>query len=402
MKTSGLDVHKDSIFCAIYDGEFHSEVQTFDTFTESIKKMCKYLKSEGVKRVAMESTGIYWITVWNIMESMDFELTLVNPFLIKQIPGQKGDAKDARWIAELLHKGMLRGSYIPDAPVQRLRSYSRKYMKLQQQITRSLIFMDNILITSGIRISSCVSDIGGKSTLNVIEALIKGENDPVKLGKLVYGNKENKKNGKLQQALTGYIQEYHRDRLEMEKEQYDLLDKQAKRCLSKMEEICNEQFADEFALLCTMPGIGNISAMIIIAETGADMKAFESSNKIVGWAGLRPRNDESAGKYKSTAITKGNKYLKTTLVQIAWAASRNKGSFFMEKFNRLAMRKSRKKALIAIARKILVTVWHILDEKRGYNPTLLPVYNPEKLSAKVRYHKREIERIEGLIPRKTA
>jgi transposase len=402
MKTSGLDVHKDTIFCAIYDGKIFGDVMEFDTFTSSIKRLGAYLQSENVKRVAMESTGIYWISVWNILEEMGFELVLVNPFLIKQMPGRKSDVKDAQWIAKLLHKDLLRGSFVPDSSIQRLRSYSRKYMKLQQQITRSLILMDNLLVMSGIRISSCVSDIGGKSTLNVIEALIKGENDPVKLGKLVYGNRENKKNGKLLQALTGNMQEHHRDRLEMEKEQYDLLVTQAKKCLSKMEEICNEKFADAFDLLCTMPGIGHISAMIIIAETGADMKAFESSNKLVGWAGLRPRNDESAGKYKSTAITKGNKYLKATLVQTAWAASRSKGTFFMEKFNRLAIRKSRKKALIAIARKILVTVWHILNEQRGYNPTLLPVYSPEKLSAKVRYHQREIERIEGLIPRKTA
>ena len=402
MKTSGLDVHKDSVFCAIYDGKNYGEVQTFGTFTDSIKEMCEYLQSVGVKRVAMESTGIYWIPVWNIMESMGFELILVNPFLIKQMPGRKSDVKDAQWIAKLLHKDLLRGSYVPDSTIQKLRTYSRRYTKLQQQITRSLIKMDSILVMGGIRIGGCVSDIGGKSTLNVIEALIKGVNDPCKLSKLVYGNRENKKTGKLLKALTGNMQEHHRDTLEMEKELYDLLEKQAAICLDRMDQICKEAFSTEISLLKTIPGISRINAMVILAETGADMKSFENSNKITGWAGVRPRNDESAGKYKSTAITKGNKYLKSALVQTSWAASRTKESFFMEKFNRLAMRKSRKKALIAIARKILVIIWHVLHEKNGYNPTLLPIYNPEKLSSKVRYHRKEIERLERLIPQKIA
>jgi len=410
MKTSGLDVHKDSIFCAIYDGKSYGAVQEFDTFTNSIKQMGFYLHSEGVTRIAMESTGIYWIAVWNILEEMGFELILVNPFLIKQMPGRKSDVKDAQWIAKLLHKDLLRGSFVPDATVQKLRTYSRKYMKLQQQITRSLLKMDNILIMSGIRISSCVSNIGNKSVMKIIDSLIRGETDPCTLSAQVYGNRENKRNGKLHEALTGNMQEQHRESLAMEKELHDLLVIQSERCLAKMEEICNEEFSEELALLRTLPGISLISAMIIIAETGANtctersrsMKAFENSGKITGWAGLRPRNDESAGKYKSTVITKGNKYLKSILVQTAWAASRTKRSFFMEKFNRLAMRKSRKKALIAIARKMLVIIWNVLNEKSGYNPTLLPVYNPEKLTSKVRYHQREIERIEQLISRKTA
>ena len=402
MKTSGLDVHKDSIFCAIYDGKSFGAVQEFDTFTDSIQRMGAFLQSEGVKRVAMESTGIYWIAVWDILKEMGFDLLLVNPFQIKQMPGRKSDIKDAQWIAKLLHKDLLRGSFIPDAVVQKLRTYSRKYIKLQQQITRSLLKMDNILIMSGIRISSCVSNMGNKSVMKIIDSLIQGESDPCALAAQVYGNRENKSNGKLQAALTGRIEEHHRDNLAMEKELHDLLVVQSERCLAKMEEICNKEFAEELALLKTLPGISRISAMIIIAETGADMTVFENSGKITGWAGLRPRNDESAGKYKSTVITKGNKYLKSTLVQTAWAASRTKKSFFMEKFNRLAMRKSRKKALIAIARKMLVIIWHVLNEKNGYKPALHPIYNPEKLMSKVRYHQREIERMEQLIPKKTA
>ena len=168
MKTAGLDVHKDSVFCAVYDGNHHDEVKVFDTFSTSIHKLGEHLKSEGVERVAMESTSIYWIPVWNILSEMDFELMLVNPFLIKQLPGRKSDVKDAQWITQLLFKDMLRGSFVPNELIVELRSYTRSYIKLKQKTTRSLIKMENILVQSSIRLSSLVSDIGGKSMLNVI------------------------------------------------------------------------------------------------------------------------------------------------------------------------------------------------------------------------------------------
>lgn len=396
MKTAGLDVHKDSVFCALYDGKHHSEVKIFETFTSSIQKLGEHLKNEGVNRVVMESTSIYWIPVWNILSEMDFDLMLVNPFLIKQLPGRKSDVKDAQWIAQLLYKDMLRASFVPNELIVELRSYTRTYIKLKQKVTRSLIKMENILVQSSIRLSSLVTDIGGKSMINVIEALIQGETDPYNLSKLVYANRKSKENGKLIQALTGYIKPHHRLNLEIEKEEYDLLIKQTQRYLIEIERICTEFYDQQMKLLKTIPGISTISGAIIIAETGADMKTFENSGKLSGWVGLRPKNDESAGKYKSTAITKGNKYLKPILVQIAWAATRTKGSYFKEKFYRLAIRKSAKKALIAIGRKITVVIWHVLNDNKPYNPELVIIQEPTKLNAKIRYHRREIERIEKL------
>jgi transposase len=242
-----------------------------------------------------------------------------------------------------------------------------------------------------------MSNLATKSVMNIVSALIGGETDPTKLEKLVYGNTANKRSGKLNEALTGNIKDYHRIQLKWEKDEYDLFDAQTEDCLTHMVRICNEQYSEEMSLLCTIPGVSMISAMAIIAETGADMSIFETSGKLTGWAGLRPRNDESAGKYKSTAIIKGNKYLKNKLVQVAWAASRTKGSFLKETFTRLSIRKSRKKALIAVARKILVVVWHLITEKIAYNPALLPVYDPAKLSKKIKYHQKEAERIEKLL-----
>jgi len=398
MKTAGLDVHKDSIFCAVFDGKRYSDVEVFETFSTAISSLGDYLRAEGVNQVAMESTSIYWVPVWNILSEMGFDLILVNPFLIKQLPGRKSDVKDAQWIAQLLYKDMLRGSFVPSEQIQELRSYTRAHSKLQQRITRMLIKMDNILVQSGIRLGSLVSDIGGKSMLAVIDALIAGETDTKSLIKLVYANRKNKENGRLAAALTGCMKEHHRFNLRMAKAEHDLLVNQAGEYLEKIDSICLHRFSRQQSLLKTIPGVSRVSSAVIIAETGADMKVFENSGKLSGWIGLRPKNDESAGKYKSTAITKGNKYLKPILVQIAWAASRSKGSYFKEKFNRLSIRKSAKKALIAIARKISVVVWNILTDLKPYNPALQAIYEPRKLEAKIRYHQREMERIAKLKP----
>jgi transposase len=402
MKVSGLDVHKDSIFCAIYDGQVYSEVKEYESMTDSIRKMGEYLQSHGVIHVAMESTSIYWIPVWDILEEMGFELLLVNPFLIKQMPGRKSDVKDAQWIATLLHKGLLRGSMVPNATITELRIYTRKYTRLVQRASQILTEMDRIMVTANIRIGSCVSNLSNKSVISIIDALIAEKTSPDYLVSLVYGNTANKKNGKLKAALTGNIKDHHRQSLKWAKEQYDLYQKQILECLSCMEKICGEHYSKEMALLQSMPGISKVSAMCIIAETGADMSVFENSGKITGWAGLRPKNDQSAGKFKSTSITKGNKYLRVILVQAAWGASRTKGSYFKEKYHRLALRKSNKKAIVAIARKMLVVIWNILYEKKPYNPALHPVYDPKKVERATEYHQKEIERLSKLLTNKVA
>ena len=397
-RACGLDVHKDTIFCATFDGKKHGPVVEYSTLTSSIKEMGEVLQREGADTIAMESTGMYWIPVWNILEEMGFTLVLVNPYLIKQMPGRKSDMKDAQWIATLLHKGLLRSSLVPGKEIRELRTYSRRYVKLQQRQTSVLQDLERTLEMCSIRVTSFVSNISGKSVLKVIERIIQGETDPDTLVTCIHGrivNAHTKQ--KVKQSLEGFITEHHRFMLELSFQEYEMLTKQSKMCLSKMESLCNEHYTKEMKLLMTIPGISSISAMIVLAETGADMKAFENSGKFSGWTGLRPRNDESAGKYKSTATTKGNRFLRAVLVQIAWAASRTKGSYFKEKFNRLAIRKSRKKALIAIARKLGVLIWNVLYYEQEYNPERLIVYDPGKVQAKISYHQKECDRLQYLL-----
>jgi len=260
MKVSGLDVHKDSIFCAIYDGAGYSDVKEYASMTNSIREMGIYLKSEGVQHLAMESTSIYWIPVWDILEEMGFDLVLVNPFLIKQTPGRKSDVKDAQWIATLLHKNMLKKSMIPCSVIKELRIYTRKYTRLQQKSAQVLTELDRIMVTANIRISSCVSKLTTKSVIRVIEALIRGETNPENLVKLVYGNTKNKQSGKLREALRGNVKEHHRQSLKWAKEQYDLYAQQIQECLLYMDKICKEHYSKEMELLQSMPGI-NLSSV---------------------------------------------------------------------------------------------------------------------------------------------
>jgi transposase len=329
---------------------------------------------------------------------MGFPLILVNPFLIKQMPGRKSDVKDAQWIATLLHKGLLRSSLVPCKEIRELRTYSRRYVKIQQRQTSVLQDMERTLEMCSIRITSFVSNISSKSVMRVVELIVQGETNPDTLVTCIHGrivNAHTKQ--KVRQSLEGHITEHHRFMLELSLQEYEMLTRQSTMCLSKMESLCNEHYTKEMKLLLTIPGISTISAMIVLAETGADMKAFENSGKFSGWTGLRPRNDESAGKYKSTATTKGNRFLRAVLVQIAWAASRTKGTYFKEKFTRLAMRKSRKKALIAIARKIGVLVWNVLEYEQPYNPQKLIILDPGKVQAKIVYHQKEWDRLQLLL-----
>lgn len=397
MKVCGLDVHKDTIFCAVHNGKKCEEVKDYSTLTCSIRQMGEHLQEQGVLRVAMESTGVYWIPVWNILEDMGFELLLVNPFLIKQMPGRKSDVKDAQWIALLLRKGMLRGSLVPKAAIRELRVYARKYRKLQGRMTAVVQEMDRMLVMCNIRLGSYVSDLNGKSFLRVVQAIAGGYDSPEELLCHVHPRIRNRHADTIRDALEGHICPHHRFALSLLCEEYGLLESQEERCLAMMGQLCTDRYAEQQELLKSHPGINDIAAMSFIAESGGDMSAFENSGKFSGWTGLRPRNDESAGKYKSTATTKGNRFLRTILVQIAWAAVRTKGSHYQGKYARLATRKSKKKALIAIARKIGTVLWNMLDKKQEYDAGLMPVYDPDKIAAKIAYHDRELLRLQNLI-----
>ena len=391
-REAGLDVHKDIIFACAAKGKYQSEVKEFDTTTSGLEELFHWLSGERVTKVAMESTSTYWMPVWRALEQ-EFALCLVNPYFIKQMPGRKSDVKDAQWIATLLDKDLLRGSVVPEKTIRILRSYLRRYAQLQGQTTRCIQSLERQLSQCNIKIASLTSTIASKTTLNIVESIIEGEHSVDALMKKVHGRIINSKGKeKVRKALEGIIEEHDIFLLRQIYQDYRHIETQCTELLAQAEKIADEHYNQQIALLETIPGIKKLSAIIIFAELGGNIGLFKSASHLSGWCGLRSKNDESAGKIKSTSIGKGNKYLRRILVQTAWAASRTKECYLKEKFETLSVRKSRKKALIAIARKQLVITWNVLSKEEIYQePTI--ILSSRQIEQKRKYYRAKLEKL---------
>lgn len=392
-RVAGLDVHKDSIFASIKKGRYQSEVKEFDTTTEGLSELYHWLHGEHVDKVAMESTGIYWMPVWRALEQ-DFKLYLVNPYFIKQMPGRKTDVQDAQWIATLLDKDLLRSSVVPEKQIRVLRSYLRRYAQLQGQMNRCFQSMERQLSQCNIKIASLTSTIGSKTVLKVVESITKGVTSPQQLMDHVHGRIIKSKGKKaVQRSLEGIIEEHDIFLLGQLYHDYLHIEAQVQQLLIQAEKIADTHYKAHIVRLQTIPGISKLSAVIIFAEIGGDISKFQTAHHLSGWCGLRPKNEESAGKIKNNAIGKGNKYLRRILVQTAWAASRKKGCYLKEKFERLCVKKSRKKALIAIARKQLVIAWYLLTNQQSYIEPV-SVLTEKQLLQKKYYYQQQLKKLE--------
>jgi transposase len=364
----GLDVHKDNVFVCI-DKENGEKIQ-FKTgiLTHDLDSLRDFLVEHDVGEIAMESTSVYWMPIWRILES-DFKLYLVNPFAIKQLPGRKSDVKDAEWIATCLRKDLIRGSYVPTDLIQQLRQYNRRVFDIIHQMVYIQNKMDALMQRCNIRISNYVSTVDSKSYRDIVTKITEGETRATELVKKVHGRTINRcGRDTIVAALDGVIKQTDIDLLKQYKEELDMLRRHKAECLLKMREICEEHYKEEFERLQTVPGLSGQSAMHIIAELGVDMSTFQTSAMLVGWAGLKPRNDESNGKFKSRRTTHGNKYLRKILIEVSWAASR-KQNYFYNKFSyhQVVVRKKGKlKVQVAIARKILVAIWNMLSKGMPY------------------------------------
>ena len=364
----GLDVHKDSIFVCIVNETGVLFQEKFGVLTHELENMVSVLHSYSVSEVCMESTSIYWIPVWRILEAY-FPLKLVNPYFIKQLPGKKSDVKDAEWIATCLLKELIRGSYVPEERIQQLRQYDRRIFDLNKEIVYKLTKLDVALQRCNIRISNYVSTTDGKSYRNVVDKIAAGVTDAATLSTLIHGRIINRVGKEtIIASLTGIITQVDIDVIHQMLEEIKLAQLHRDNCLAKMEELCHEWFPQEMENLQTVPGIKVRSATSIIAELGADMSSFEDAAHLVSWCGLKPRNEESAGKIKSRRITHGNKYLRKTLIECSWAAAKKQGSFYNRFSYRQVVirRKNKMKVQVAIARKILTAIWYILHDNIPY------------------------------------
>ncbi len=365
----GLDVHKDSVFACILNESGILFQEKFGVLTPELESMVGIFKRYDVTDICMESTSIYWMPVWRILEPY-FELKLVNPYFIKQLPGKKSDVKDAEWIATCLLKNLISGSYIPEERIQQLRQYDRRIYDLNREIVRKLAKLDDALQRCNIRISNYVSTTDSKGYKSVVKKITEGETSPDELIKEIHGRTINKHSRDVVLAsLTGIITDIDVDIIRQLHDEVELAQKHKDECQSRMDELCRRWFPEQYANLQTIPGVKARSATAIIAEVGTDMASFQDAAHLVSWAGLKPRNEESAGKIKGRKITHGNKYLRQTLVECAWASSRMQGCFY-NKFSyhqTVVRRKNKMKVQVAIARKMLTAVWFILHDNVVYN-----------------------------------
>lgn len=361
----GIDVHKNLIVATIQGAGLKEETRSYDGFTESLEQLRDWLKASGVTHVAMESTGVYWKPVYNVLEA-DFEVILVNARHIKNVPGHKTDKKDSKWIAKLLLCGLLKGSFIPPKPIREMRDVTRYKRKVISQIASEKNRIQKILEDANIKLSSVVSDMSGAVATKIIKALIGGQENVDELVKFHHG-KMHCTQEELAASLRGKLTDHHRFMLQTvkesiaEKEQLiTKLDEQLEKMLK-----ANELELDA-KLLETIPGVGKDGAAYILAEIGNDMSRFPNEQHLASWAGVSPGSNESGGKKKSTRTTHGDKYLKSMLTQFSWAATRTKKTYLRSKYDSLVGRRGKKRALVAIGHKILIAAYFILKDKTPY------------------------------------
>lgn len=365
----GLDVHKDSVFCCILCANGEKIQHKFGVLTEELVTLRDLMVSEGVEECAMESTSIYWIPIWRVLEG-SVKLHLVNPYFIKQLPGKKSDVNDAEWIATCLSKELIASSFVPDDKIQRLRQYDRRIFDLNVSISRNLVKLDQCIQRCNIRISNYISTTDSKGYRSIVKLISQGVTDAEVLVKELHGRTINRHGREtLVKALTGVVSETDIDIINQLVEEIELQQRHKDEAQQKMTALCMEWFPQEVENLQTIPGVKERSATSIIAEIGTDMTHFQTPKKLVSWVGLRPRNEESAGKIKARGITHGNRFVRKTMIECSWGAARMKDSFFAEFSYRqcIERRKNKMKVQVAIARKILVTVWYVLSQGTQYS-----------------------------------
>lgn len=365
-KCAGLDVHKDTAVACVRVAEgsrVHREVRTFATTTKGLLALADWLTESECTHVAMESTGVYWKPVWHILES-SVELVLANATDIRNLPGRKSDVNDATWIADLLAHGLIRASFVPDTPIQELRDLTRTRKQLVREIGRHTLRIQKTLEDTNLKITGLISDVLGVSGRAILEAIVAGQSDPQKLLEVTNGRLKASPE-RLLEALHGRIRDHHRFLLKLHLGQVDCLNSAVRDLETRLEQVL-QPFRRDLELLKTIPGVSELAASVLLAEIGFDMSRFPTAAHLVSWAGLCPRSDESAGKRRSTRIRKGAPWLKTVLVQAAWAASRKQDSYFKAQFFRLRARRGPMKAIIAVAASILTSAYYMLSRQQPY------------------------------------
>jgi len=363
----GLDVHKRTITaCRLrwLGSEWQKEIRQFGTMTKDLLALLDWLVNEGCTQVAMESTGVYWKPVYNILEGQ-FELLVVNAQHLKAVPGRKTDVRDAEWIAELLAHGLLRGSFVPPPSVRELRELTRYRTSLVRDRARTVNRLQKVLEAANIKLASVVSDIDGVSARLMLEGLVAGQRDTEQLASLAKGRLK-EKHAQLVEALSCRLQPHQSFLIAEHLAQIDYLEGAIERLSHQIEEKLRP-FEQPIGWLDTIPGVNRRTAEVLWAETGGDMNRFASARHLASWAGMCPGNHESAGKRLSGRTRKGSPWLRHCLVEAAHGAAHTKNKYLSSQYHRLAARRGKKKALLAVGHSILVIAYHLLSRKQAYS-----------------------------------
>jgi len=369
---AGLDVHKETVVACVRvsaGGRAVRECQTFGTTTEQLQALLTWLQGHGCSQVAMEATGVYWMPIWKVLSDGDFTLVVANAAHIKAVPGRKTDMNDAMWLSDLAAFGLIRASFVPEESVQELRTLMRTRKQVVRDQTRHVQRIQKTLTEANIKLDSVVSDIMGVSGQRIIRAMLEGVRSPARLAALAHrGVKASPK--QLYDALHGRLTEHHRFLLGLHLRQWEALeavlvsiDQEVDDRLDRLDtEVTPDEasFSGLIRLLVTIPGVSILAARTILSEIGRDMSRFPTAGHLIAWAGMCPGQNESAGHRKPSRLRKGAPWLKTMLVQCAWAAKRKKDSYYQAQFLRLRSRRGPQKAICAVAASILTAIYHML------------------------------------------
>jgi len=366
-RCAGLDVHQKTVsaYASVCEpnGKKRRQIRVFGSFTGDLLVLAGWLREQGVTHVAMEATGVYWRPVWAVLEGQ-FEQLLANPQHMKAVPGRKTDAKDCEWIADLLQHGLLKGSFVPPTPIQDLRDLTRYRVELRQSQSRVANRIQKLLEQANLKLGSVASNALGVSGRQMLEAIVAGQDTPEQLAQLARG-KLNNKIPQLVQALQGRVRDHHRFLLAEFIEEWDWFEQRIVRLEAEIDKQINP-FEQALALWQTMPGVDRVTACSLVAQIGVNMNQFPTAQQLASWAAICPGNHESAGKRKSGKTRDGNKWVRRTLCQAAWAVSRKKNCYLSSQFKRIATRRGPKRALMAVAHTMLVIGYPMLKTGQGY------------------------------------
>lgn len=387
-RCAGLDVHKKTVVACVITPE-GQQVRTFSTMTQELLALSEWLQQQGCRAVAMESTGVYWKPVYNLLETADFEPMVVNAQHIKGVPGRKTDVRDAEWIADLLRHGLLRASFIPDRPQRELRELVRYRRSLVQERTRESNRLQKVLEGANLKLGLVASDVLGRSGRDMLKAISQGTEDPAVLADLARGTLR-RKSEQLQQALRGLVGSHQRFLLEEQLSHIEELEARIGRLNAEIEARL-APLQPELERLQTIPGVGPRVSEDLLAEIGSDMTRFPTHRHLASWSKIIPGNRRSAGKAKPEHIGRGNPWLRSTLVEASWAAARSKDTFLAAQYHRLVRRLGKKRATVAVAHSILVIAYHVLREGKPYQELGATFHDQRAPETTVRHLTKRIE-----------